>query len=129
MLSLIVGTRYMDVRMHGFHFFILNRSKFKNKALHWISKNFLNNSLHFVQFQLAIVGFADKLEAKRRRNHRFQQSLLRQHYAAEQQPTTRGVSFTRERNNSHALYYTDSRIQCEFFGLYVFENVNPVKII
>ncbi|KAI6192191.1 Ligand-Gated ion Channel [Aphelenchoides bicaudatus] len=66
--------------------------------------------------ELAVVGFADKLEAKRRRNNRFQQSLLRQNLAAEQQcwppPNTRGVSFSQQRN-SQALYYTDSRIQSD----------------
>jgi hypothetical protein len=64
--------------------------------------------------ELAIVGFADKLEAKRRRNHRIQQNLLRQSSLIDQPwaPNARGVSFSNQRN-SQSLYYTDSRIQCK----------------
>ncbi|KAI6231506.1 CRE-LGC-53 protein [Aphelenchoides besseyi] len=61
--------------------------------------------------ELAVVGFADKVEAKRRRNHRLQQNLARQNGNEQSWPSR--VSFT-QRNNSQALYYMDnSRIQSE----------------
>uniref|UniRef100_A0A1I7RWI6 Neur_chan_memb domain-containing protein n=2 Tax=Bursaphelenchus xylophilus TaxID=6326 RepID=A0A1I7RWI6_BURXY len=54
--------------------------------------------------ELAIVGFADKVEARRRRQQRArEQSLLR--------TESERIKFGQARNHSQTLYYTEGRIQ------------------
>ena len=59
------------------------------------------------RLQLAVVGYADKLEAKRRRKSRYQQTLSRAtNGSTTEPPWLPRVSF------GNSLYYADSRIQC-----------------